>query len=256
MKTKGKKTSKKGNKKYNIKLRRIIAISCLILVLIVLIILILFSSLFNIKKIIVINNSKVSTEEIIQSSGLQIGNNMFKTLNSTIKNGIKTNAYIENVRISKKLNGEVIITVEERTPTFMLKMDEGFAYINNQGYIVEISNEVLQTPIILGYTTEDINPGNRLNRQDLENLEIVIQIFESAKSNNIDQIITEINISDNNNYILQIPSEGKSVQFGDSSNINVKILWIVDLIEREKGIEGEIVLNVPDIKKVYFREKV
>ena len=31
---------------------------------------------------------------------------------------------------------------------------------------------------------------------------------------------------------------------------------IQDLIEREKGIEGEIILNVPDIKKVYFREKV
>ena len=80
--------------------------------------------------------------------------------------------------------------------------------------------------------------------------------METAKNNGIRDIITGIDISDVNNFILDIPSEGKTVQFGDETNINVKILWIVDLINREKGIEGEIIVNVPDIKKVYFREKV
>lgn len=252
-----KSTKKQGlAKKKNVKRRRAIAVFVLILILFAIIALILLSDLFNIKQITVINNSKVSTSEIIEKSTLSVGDNMFKTFKSKIKNGIKTNPYIENVKVTKKLNGEIILDVEERTCTYMLQMENQYAYINNQGYILEISSQPLQMPVIRGYSTQEVVPGNRLEVDDLKKLDIIIQIMETAKNNGIRDIITGIDISDVNNFILDIPSEGKTVQFGDETNINVKILWIVDLINREKGIEGEIIVNVPDIKKVYFREKV
>ena len=131
-----------------------------------------------------------------------------------------------------------------------------YVYINNQGYILEITETPIELPIIKGCETQELIPGNRLNVQDLKKLSTVIHIMEVAKSNGIKDIIKTIDITDENNFILEIPSELKKVQFGDENNINVKILWIVDLIAREKGIEGEIIVNVPDIKKVYFREKV
>ena len=69
--------------------------------------------------------------------------------------------------------------------------------------------------------------------------------------------ISQTDISDSTNFVLKIPSENKTVDFGDGSNINVKILWIIDLMNnKEKGVPGTIVLNVPNIKKVYFREQV
>ena len=83
-------------------------------------------------------------------------------------------------------------------------------------------------------------------------------LTSSALSNSkqIKDIITEIDITDKNNFILSIPSEKKTVQFGDESNINVKILWVVDIINRTKDIEGDIIVKNSDIKKAYFREKV
>lgn len=250
-------TNKKLTQKKKSKRRKkVIIILFLIIILAISIALILFSDLFNIKSITVTNNFKVDTTEIIQNSELEVGNNMFKTLNAKSVNQIKTNPYVEDVKITKKINGEVIIEVTERTTTFMLQCESGYAYINNQGYILENTFIPLEVPIIKGYSSTDLTPGNRLDVEDLKKLDIIIQIMEAAKSNGIKDIITTIDISDENNYILEIPSEAKTVQFGDKTNINVKILWIVDLISREKGIEGEIVLNVPDIKKVYFREKV
>lgn len=250
-------TNKKvAQKKQNTKKRKIVAILGLIILIGIMLALILFSSLFNIKTITVTNNSKVDATEIIQNSGLVVGNNMFKTLSSASKSGIKTNPYIEDVRIIKKLNGEVIIEVTERTATFMLQRETDYAYINNQGYVLENSYTPLELPIIKGYSSKELDPGNRIDVDDLKKLDIVIQLMEAAKSNGIKELITTIDISDENNFILEIPSEGKTVQFGNGTNINVKILWIVDLINREKGIEGEIIVNVPDIKKVYFREKV
>lgn len=238
------------------KRRKIVLIIALLIVFIIAIILLLTSSLFNIKKISVINNSKVSTDEIIEKSGLQINNNMFKTLNSKIKTRIKTNPYIENVKITKKINGEIILNITERKPTFMLAKDDTYVYINNQGYMLETSQTALQIPIIKGYQTSEIVLGGRIDVEDLKKLDTVIQIIDTAKSNGINDKISAIDISDANNYILEIPSEEKTVQFGDKTNINMKILWIAEIIEKEKGIPGEIIVNVSNIKKIYFREKV
>ena len=249
-------SKKKKTKKRNIKFRRIIAIGICILILVIIIVLILLSDMFNIRNISVENNSKVSSEEVIKLSGLEVGKNMFKTFKSSIKNGVKSNPYIEDVDVKKEINGNVKLKVEERTSTFMLKKENEYAYINNQGYILEISDQPIEVPTITGYTTEELIPGERLNVKDLKNLENVIQIMDTAKGNGISDLIKSIDITYASNYILNIPSEGKRVQFGDTENINYKILWIVDLLEREKGIEGDIILNVKDIKKVYFREKV
>ena len=56
------------------------------------------SSVFNIKEINVINNNKVQAQEIISLSGLNIGENMLKTSKRKIKNNLKQNSYIEEVK--------------------------------------------------------------------------------------------------------------------------------------------------------------
>jgi len=253
---KGRKNNKKKKKINYKKRKKIVAVILITTMLLLIITLLMFSNIFNIKKITVINNARVSTEEIIQKSELKINENMFKTFKSQIKDKIKTNAYVEDIKITKKLNGEIIIDIQEREPTYMLFCEGGYAYISNQGYILEITENPLSLPIIKGYITKEIKIGNRLEIEDLEKLETVIQIMETARSKSIKEIITSIDITDKNNFILEIPSEKKTVQFGDKSNINVKILWVIDIIERTKNEEGEIIVKSSDTKKAYFREKV
>lgn len=249
--------NKKKTQKKNVKRKReILLILGLIFILTAIVSLILFSDLFNITNIKVINNYKVSTLEIVQNSGLVVGNNMFKMLNSVTKEQIMANPYIEDVKITKRWNGEVIIDVTEREATYVLQGEGEYIYIDNQGYLLEKSQYPLELPIIKGYSTKELTTGSRLDVDDLKKLDVIIQIMETAKSNGINDKIKTIDITDKSNFILELPSEGKTVQFGDETNINVKILWIVDLITREKGVEGEIILNVQDIKKIYFREKV
>ena len=265
-KTKIKKTKKNTNKiqktkkrpktkKKNIKLK-IVKWIFLLALLATAIILFLLSSVFNIPDTVVENNKKISEQEIVNLSGLVKNENMFKTTNKKIKEGIKQNPYIEDVVITRELSGKVKLKVIERTPTYMIKFANGYAYINNQGYILEISEEALQLPIITGFKTssEEIKAGNRLVVDDLKELENVIKIMETAKNTSIADIITEIDISNSNNYKLVIASEGKTVQFGDLNNINVKILKIEYILEQEKGREGEIYFQ--DTEKAVFREKV
>ena len=239
-KTQTAKNNKKPKKK-NIKLK-ILKWIFLLAILATAIILFMLSSVFNITNITVTNNNKISEQEIISLSGLTKNENMFKVLNKKVEESIEQNPYIENVKITKTISGTVNLEVTERVATYMLKFANGYVYINNQGYMLEISQEPLELPIISGFKTptENIKEGNRLVVEDLKELENVIKIMEIAKTTSVGAIIAEIDISDPTNYKIIVPSENKTVEFGDLTNINVKILKIEYIIEQEKGKQGEI----------------
>ena len=223
---------------------------------IILIIIFIKSPVFNIKEIKVENNSRISTEEIIKLSTLKTGNNMFSFSKNTVKNGLKTNAYIEDVKIKKSINGCVTLEITERKPTYILKFANSYVYINNQGYMLEIKEEPLELPIITGYETpvEEIKEGNRLTVNDLEKLEDVIKIINCASEMNFPAAITGIDVEHKTNYILILGSENKTVQFGEATNINVKLLKIQKILEKESGISGEIYFQ--DEERTIFKESV
>lgn len=214
----------------------------------------LLSDIFNIKEIKVINNNKITAQEIKELSTLKENENMFKFLEMSVVEKIKQNPYIESVNIRRKLNGTIEIEVTERVTTYMLEMENQYAYINNQGYILEISETKLELPTITGYITENLEPGNRLVEEDLEKLNTVIQILKTANEKELGSKITNINIEDGNNFLITMESESKLVHFGDSSNINDKFIMLKAVLEDNVGVKGEIF--VKDLNKVFFRENV
>ncbi len=220
----------------------------------------LTSPIFNIKDIKVINNNQVQADTIISLSELKKEDNIFKFYGKNVVNKIKENAYIENVKIHRKLPNTIEIKVEERTPTFSVDYMGKYAYINTQGYILEIAETNNGMTIIQGATTkeEDIQPGNRLCNEDLSRLEETIKILDSANENKLEGKVTSIDISNKNEYSIYIESEKKKVHLGDSTNISNKMLYVLAIIEKEKGKEGDIFVNGDLNNKFqpYFREKV
>lgn len=241
-------------KKRNLKFVRWIIV---IILFVATVILFMMSSIFNIKQIVVINNSKITSEEIINLSKLTIGINMFKTTNRSIRSGIKENAYVEDVKIKRNVNGTVTLDIKERKPTYMLKFENTYVYINNQGYMLEISEAPLEVPVIAGFSTsnEEIKVGNRLNIEDLNKLDDVIKIIEASKNSPLANMITEIDITNSFNYKLTIASEGKTIKFGDLSNTNIKLQMAGKVINDEKGKAGEIYFR-ENSKKAVFKEQV
>ena len=205
----------------------------------------LLSSFFNIKKIEIVGNNKLTRDEAISLSQIEIEENTFKLSKNKIEKNIKQNAYVESVKIKRNLPSTILIEIEERVPTYMITFANAYAYINNQGYFVEISKEKLELPIITGYATkeEDIQLGERLCTEDLQKLDDILQIMKAAESNEIANIVTKINISDKQDYVLELKSEKKTVHVGDTSNLSTKMLYIKEIIEQNKKIEGEILVN-------------
>lgn len=221
----------------------------------------LLSPIFNIKEISVSGNVQISSQTIISLSSLTIDQNIFNFRTSEIVDNIKENAYIDSVKVSRKFPDTVDIEVEERVTTFMLVYGNAYVYINNQGYILEITSEKGDYPILTGFKTptNQLVAGNRLTEEDLEKLNDVLKIMEATSSgeSKIGNLITEINISDSSNYILTLSKEKKQVYLGDVTDLSTKILWLNQFIEREKKNEGIIYLNMNLNEDMpYFRESV
>lgn len=232
----------------------------LIILIITAITLFLLSPIFSIENISIKNNEKLSQEEIISLSQIEKGTNLFKIRNAEIKNNIKENAYVDEVKVNRILPNTIEITVTERQVAYLLEYGSSYAYIDEQGYILEISSENITDKIkIRGYkTTEDnIKPGNRLIKEDLNKLNDVAIITDTAKNSGINAQITSINIENQNEYSLYMESEKKTVHIGSISNLDTKMLYLQVMLEKEKDNEGEIFLNIDfKTKNPYFKEKV
>lgn len=242
------------------RIRKLIKLGMLLLIIIGGVVFTLVSPLFNITDISVNNNIQISAESIISLSQLQKGQNIFKFNKNKVIEDIKTNPYVESVKIIRKIPNKIEISINEREKKFNVEFLNGYIYINSQGYILEISEKKEALPVIQGISTsqEDIVEGNRLNIQDLNRLETIIQIIDICKDYEIEKKVAKIDISDKNDYILYMEEEKKTIHLGDETNLSNKMLYVTTIMNENKDKEGIIYVN-GDINgnfKPRFRESV
>lgn len=220
----------------------------------------MISPIFNITEIQVLNNEQVSGEMIISLSELKLQENIFRFSKPKVINKIKENAYIESAKIHRKIPNTIQIEVEERVHNFSIDFLGKYAYINNQGYILEIAEDSKQKIILQGIQTpeEQVMVGNRLEDEDLEKLEDVIRIMNVAKEYDLDGKVTSIDINNKDEYSIYLKEEGKKAYLGDNTNLSNKMLYVNAIIEEEKGKTGEIFANgdLNNKFRVYFRESL
>lgn len=250
----------KRRKKRNQKIKLILKIVLLLGIIAGGIAFAMISPIFNIKDIQVTNNEQVNSDTIISLSELKTEENIFRFSGMIIANKIKENAYIKDVKIHRKLPNTIQIEVEERKHSYSVDFLGKYAYIDKQGYILEIAEDSKQKIIIQGITTpeERVVVGNRLDDQDLDRLEDVIKIKNATKEYNLDSKVTSIDIGDKNEYSIYLEEEKKKAYLGDNTNLSNKMLYVDAIIEEEKGKEGEIFANgdLNNKFRVYFRESL
>lgn len=253
------KQAEKRNKR-NKKVKNILKILLLLGVIIGGTIFSMTSPIFNIKEIQVTNNNITPSDTIISLSELKLDENIFKFNKYNVKNKIKENAYIEDVKIHRKIPNVVQIEITQRQPKYSIDFMGKYAYINSQGYILEVADTNNGLPIIQGIATneEEIVPNSRLNEDDLTSLENIIKIMDIAKENNLDTKVTSIDITNKNQYSIYIQEEKKRIHLGENTNLGNKMLYAISIMEKEKGIEGDRYVNGDLNNKFqpYFREKV
>jgi len=220
----------------------------------------LTTPVFNVASIEVYGSNKNSEDTYISLSGINLNQtNIFAFTNGSIEKRIKENAYVEDVIIHRKLPNIVELHITERTVDYQMSYLNSYIYLNNQGYILEINEEKKDVLLIEGLTsTEDIiKVGQRLANEDLIKLDTILKVTNYLKYNSVNNKLTKVNVTNEENYILEFTEDNKIAYIGDSSSITEKMTAVVKILEVEEGKKGKIYADEEVLKKnrVYFSEE-
>lgn len=217
----------------------------------------LTTPVFNIASIEVYGNEKNSAQTYISLSKIDINStNIFAITESRINKDIKESPYVEMVTIKRKLPNILQIDVTERKVAYQIKYSDNYLYIDSQGHILEISEDQKDVPYIEGFSTfkESINVGQRLVEEDLIKLNVIAKFMNYCKYNSIENKITNIDATDDTNYIINFKEDKKTLYIGDASNLSERLSMLKTILKNEENKKIEIFMN-GDLNKddIYIR---
>lgn len=217
------------------------------LLLLITLILLLFqlalnSSFFVINNIKVLGNNKMSKDNIISASGINIGENIFKVSIKSGEKSLLSLPYVKEVKIKRKFPKAIIIDIIERKEIIQLKEISSFVKVDVDGYILEIvDTNSEKIPLLLGLNVEDKKAGDNIfsTSQSKSNIEFIseghaIQLLPKMK---------EIDMVDNNNVKI-ILINGITVAFGTLDNVKYKMNLLNEILKdiEKKQIPCKMIL--------------
>jgi cell division septal protein FtsQ len=180
---------------------------------------------FNLTRIDVKGNHKVSEEEILERAEIQVGTNIFRLDLGRVEDSIREDKRIKEVWVKRKLPNWISIEVEEKKPALWINLPDGLYGLSQDQEIIPLEEEDFDRdlPVITGLTSSYSGKQNQS-----------IKIYEPWSSmrakfaldfykilleedSSFTEIISEINLSDETNLILYLIPRGIQVNMGKGS---------------------------------------
>lgn len=241
--------------------RRIILFSVLIVILLIAILITTLPQ-FYIKQIDVEGCSAISSEELLKSSGLQTGEHLFRNIGGgfiqlfslrygNIESELRSDyPYINNIKIQIAFPSKVQITVDERQKIGYVQMPDGYAVIDKDGYVVELTEGAAPSgvPLMEGLPLRTATLGGIIDLTDDKGLNNCITILNavllsdenagSASEFSLMKCVKSIRFVQSGTAFvtLILPTNQKEllVRIGSLKNITADMNWLHYATEQNK----------------------
>ena len=181
--------------------------------------------MFNITDINVADNNMTDEEEIIETSGIVIGNNIFReNLNDAAEN-IKKIPFIDDVSIDRKLPSTIIINIKERAAVLSVLDVDSASYIFDADGILLNKSYVYADygiPVLTGFNVPDgLEAGAKCSSKELTSIIEIMNQTPDIYKDYIDEIV----YTKDGQVVLYTTTGigGWKIRFGDLSDIDEKI---------------------------------
>lgn len=224
----------------------------------IIIVLYLFLPVFNVNNIIILGNSKMTKEEIISKSNVDFEKNPYLIDKTSIKNNFKLDPYVESIDVKPKFPDTLIYNIGKRQAVASLKFTGGFIIIDENGIVLESTQEMsnIVKPLINGIEVTEIILGEKLEPKNEEGFALILNIISNIKSAKLLNNISQIEISETKEITMVTP-HGIKVLLGNGGDLNEKMLQLnhilIDLYEK-KIYSGYVDMRY-DSYPVYRKEK-
>lgn len=184
---------------------------------------------FPIEKINVSGSKIYTAEEIIQYSGIDIGDNIFTVSKKNAENSLKSaKPYVESIEIKRDLPGTLNITVKDAVEFACYNIGGRYYTVSDSGWVL---NETLEPPENLVEIVTDsakCKAGSEITFSDEKIKEIIDEISAELEAEKL--TVNKIDVTDTVSISLKI--EGRfDVDLGTSNNMTEKIRHLAGMVE-------------------------
>lgn len=214
---------------------------------------ILFASpLFSVQEIRVVGNSSVSTEEIIERSGLKTGMNRFFLNEDEVMARVEGNHYLICELVHMPEWNTVEIRVRERQVIAVIDYNGLMYYADNRGMILEEFADRTSIPmtdkiLVVGLNVRRCDVGRIITLSNAEQLNVYNEILVELRVMSALDRIEELDMSSMESIFLAT-RDGYSVRLGNGSDIHRKLramLLTLDALEGNEDGPGTIDVSAP-----------
>lgn len=204
---------------------------------------------FNVSYINVENNKILSSDFIVEASGLKTGNNIFFVDVKAAKNKILSNPYILNCDIGRKLPNQFVIKVEERKASYYIKENNSYYIIDNKGILLEEKSDISNFNLVeiqgVGLNSKELGKVfvTEKNKDRIIDVLTSLQgLLERGLNDNIRQslglkdgdVIPIKKIDFTQRYNIGISYNNINILCGDGSNLEAKLKKAINIIDQQK----------------------
>lgn len=219
------------------KLRRILFFSVIALVVVLLVT--YLTPIFNIKKVKVSGNAKITTEEVLKQVGEIEGKNLFSYGERRVRKQILKLPYIEKVTLKKSIfPPTVTIQIKENTPSFQIEIGKEFIFVDKNGKVLEKVLEKQEgVALLTGVSVESANVGNEIEYKENATKNIIVTCLKQLEKAGIMQDITAVSFEDTENITFNYQNR-LDVVCGDITDIQRKIALFKEAINSNNLTEN------------------
>lgn len=216
----------------------------------------LFTPFFNLTEVIVTGAEQISEEQIIASSNLIYGENIFKINKSEVAKSIKGFPEIESVKISRKPFSKIQISVTETYPHYIFKSTGGYVVTNENAKVMRIleSTEGVELPLILGIEAENAKISEKMSVQDTIKFDIIVENLNLLMEKGIINELSAIDFTDLSSTEGYLKG-GAKVIFGKLTDLDYKLSVLLAVLPQIDASPGAYIDLTTPSNAFYGREE-
>lgn len=218
---------------------------------------IMLTPAFNIQKITVMGNSVLDKKDIIQSSGIVTGVNIFGISTREAEKNIEEMGYVDGAKVKRRLPGTVEITIEEAVGVAKLSAKDGFLIITADGRAVELITDTKKqkdkqnVPVIKGLKNVKYKIGKKITSDDTEKLDTLFTCLREFSKNSVIFNMTQIDISQSSAVKFLYNGGKLTVNCGSAEKLDYKMECFSPILEQiGDNPEGYV-----DLERLIYRSK-
>lgn len=210
---------------------------------------------FQVSSVDVTGDTRYKSEELIQSTGVKQGDNMFFLDTKQIAEDLKEEyPYLDTVKLHRKLPSTLQIEVSDRTAALSVKRSGKYLVLDMSGKVLEETKSAVKgTAKVTGVPMKGLKVGDTIDADQYGKAATVMKLLELADQYGMKKHIKSIDVK--KAYDVRVTYDKKyTILLGEleESNLEHKIQFLKAIL-KEPSLPDSGVIDLTDEKEARYR---